>query len=250
MWTRSVAKNLSGSKASRTAIFDLHCKDDLGNLIEIEVQIREMKNFVKRLAFYASEMVVNQAEPGDDWSFDVQPTYVIALTRFSVFPDERAVHRATVIDMESGEQLVDTYNFTAIELSKVPFFIEKTSSDLSKWLFFFRYLNRLKELPEELDDGKFRDLTESAKVSNFNKKEFEAYRNMYHKVWDHNALRDGFFKEFADDVNAKIEERISGRNREFAKKMIVLGKLSNEEIAAATDLSLEDVVVLRSQLEA
>ena len=245
-----MAKNLSGSKASRTAIFDLHCKDDLGNLIEIEVQIREMKNFVKRLAFYASEMVVNQAEPGDDWSFDVQPTYVIALTRFSVFPDERAVHRATVIDMESGEQLVDTYNFTAIELSKVPFFIEKTSSDLSKWLFFFRYLNRLKELPEELDDGKFRDLTESAKVSNFNKKEFEAYRNMYHKVWDHNALRDGFFKEFADDVNAKIEERISSRNREFAKKMIVLGKLSNEEIAAATDLSLEDVVVLRSQLEA
>ena len=245
-----MAKNLSGSKASRTAIFDLHCKDDLGNLIEIEVQIREMKNFVKRLAFYASEMVVNQAEPGDDWSFDVQPAYVIALTRFSVFPDERAVHRATVIDMESGEQLVDTYNFTAIELSKVPFFIEKTSSDLSKWLFFFRYLNRLKELPEELDDGKFKDLTESAKVSNFNKKEFEAYRNMYHKVWDHNALRDGFFKEFADDVNAKIEERISGRNREFAKKMIVLGKLSNEEIAAATDLSLEDVVVLRSQLEA
>ena len=198
VWTRSVAKNLSGSKASRTAIFDLHCKDDLGNLIEIEVQIREMKNFVKRLAFYASEMVANQAESGDDWSFDVQPTYVIALTRFSVFPDERAVHRATVIDMESGEQLVDTYNFTAIELSKVPFFIEKTSSDLSKWLFFFRYLNRLKELPEELDDGKFKDLTESAKVSNFNKKEFEAYRNMYHKVWDHNALRDGFFKEFAE----------------------------------------------------
>jgi len=79
VWTRSVAKNLSGSKASRTAIFDLHCKDDLGN-----------------------------------------------------------------------HTLMDTYNWTVIELSKVPFFIEKTSSDLSKWLFFFRYLNRLKELPEEL----------------------------------------------------------------------------------------------------
>ena len=73
---------------------------------------------------------------------------------------------------------------------------------------------------------------------------------MYHKVWDHNAMRRGIFKEFADDINAKIEERISDRNREFAKKMIELGKLSDEEIAAATDLSLEDVVVLRSQLEA
>lgn len=50
-------------------------------------------------------------------------------------------------------------------------------------LFFFRYLNRLKELPEELNEEKFKDLTESAKVSKFSKKEFEAYRNMYHKIW-------------------------------------------------------------------
>ena len=244
VWTRNVAKNLSGSKASRTAIFDLHCKDDAGDLIEIEVQIREVDNFMKRLAFYASEMVANQAEPGDDWNFNVQPTYVIALTRFPVFPDERAVHRGTVIDLESGEQLVDTYNFTAIELSKVPFFIEKTSSDLSKWLFFFRYLNRLKELPEELNEEKFKDLTESAKVSKFSKKEFEVYRNMYHKVWDHNAMRRGVFKEFAEDINAKIEDR----TREIAKNLIKLGD-SDEKVVAATGLSLEDVVVLRSQLE-
>lgn len=75
VWTRNVAKNLSGSKASRTAIFDLHCKDDVGNLIEIEVQIREVDNFMKRLAFYASEMVANQAEPGDDWDYDIQPIW-------------------------------------------------------------------------------------------------------------------------------------------------------------------------------
>lgn len=243
-----MAKNLSGSKASRTAIFDLHCKDDAGNLIEIEVQIREVDNFMKRLAFYASEMVANQAEPGDDWNFDVQPTYVIALTRFPVFCDERAVHRATAIDMDSGVQFMDSFNFTTIELSKVPFFIEKTSSDLSKWLFFFRYLNRLKELPEELDEEKFKDLTESAKVSKFSKKEFEAYRNMYHKVWDHNALRKGFFKEFADDINAKVAEGVSENKREIAKNLIKLGD-SDEKIAAVTDLSLEDIVVLRSQLE-
>jgi len=223
VWTRNVSKNLSGSKASRTAIFDLHCKDDAGNLIEIEVQIREVDNFMKRLAFYASEMVANQAEPGQDWDYDIQPTYVIALTRFPVFPDKRAVHRGTVIDLDSGEQLVDTYNFTAIELSKVPFFIEKTSSDLSKWLFFFRYLNQLKELPKELDEGKFKDLTESAKVSKFSKKEFEAYRNMYHKVWDHNAMRRGIFKEFADEINAKVAEGVSENKREIAKKMIKAG---------------------------
>ena len=249
VWTRNVAKNLSGSKESRTAIFDLHCRDDMSNLIEIEVQIREMDNFIKRLAFYASEMVANQAEPGTEWNFDVQPTYVIALTRFPIFGDDRAVHRAAVTDLETGEQVMDTYNYTVIELSKVPFFIEKTSSDLSKWLFFFRYLNRLKDLPEELDQSKFLQLTESSKVSKFTKKEFEAYRNMYHKVWDHNALRRGFFKEFADDVNAKVAEGVDESRREIAKRMIANGKLSDEEIATCSGLSVEDIVVLRSQLE-
>jgi predicted transposase/invertase (TIGR01784 family) len=248
VWTRNVAKNLSGSKESRTAIFDLHCKDDMGNLIEIEVQIREMDNFMKRLAFYASELVANQAEPGEEWNYDVQPTYVIALTRFHVFDDENAVHRAAVTDLETGKQVMDTYNYAIIELSKVPFFIEKTSSDLSKWLFFFRYLNRLKELPEELNESKFQQLTESSKVSNFSKKEFEAYQRMHHEKWDHNVMVPGIFKEFATEINAKIEERISDRNREIAKKMVAAGKLSDAEIADYSGLSVEDVVVLRSQM--
>ncbi|SIO12290.1 Rpn family recombination-promoting nuclease/putative transposase [Fibrobacter sp. UWB11] len=248
VWTRNVAKNLSGSKESRTAIFDLHCKDDMGNLIEIEVQIREMDNFMKRLAFYASELVANQAEPGEEWNYDVQPTYVIALTRIHVFDDENAVHRAAVTDLETGKQVMDTYNYAIIELSKVPFFIEKTSSDLSKWLFFFRYLNRLKELPEELNESKFQQLTESSKVSNFSKKELEAYQRMHHEKWDHNVMVPGIFKEFATEINAKIEERISDRNREIAKKMVVAGKLSDAEIADYSGLSVEDVVVLRSQM--
>ncbi len=130
----------------------------------------------------------------------------------------------------------------------MPFFIEKTSSAFGRWLFFFRYLNRLKDLPEELDESKFKQLTESSKVSNLSKKEFEAYRNMYHKVWDHNALRRGFFKEFADDVNAKIEERISDRNRKIAKRMFLDNLLSYGKIAEYSGLSVEDVFVLCSQM--
>ena len=100
-----------------------------------------------------------------------------------------------------------------------------------------------------MDERKLRQLTESSKVSMFSKEEFVAYRDMYHKVWDHNALRDGFFEEFADDVNAKIEERVSDNKREIAKRMINDGKLSDEDIAAYSGLTLENIVVLRRQLE-
>ena len=249
VWTRNVAKNLSGSKASRTAIFDLHCEDDAGELIEIEVQIRKLDNFLNRLAFYASEMVANQAEPGDDWDYGIKPTYVIAIARHKMFNDERIVHRATVTDLETHKQFMDSYNFTVVELAKVPFFIESKSDSLSKWLFFFRYLNRLKELPPAINERKFRQLTESSKVSKFSKEEFEAYQRMFHEEWDHNVLRRSFFEEFADDVNAKVAEGVSNRNRESAKRMIADGKLADEDIANYSGLSVEDIVVLRSQLE-
>jgi len=245
--TRNVAHNLSGSKESRTAIFDLHCEDDAGNLIEIEVQIRKLKNFRKRLAFYASEMVANQSEPGDDWNYDVKPTYVIAFARHKVFDDNRIVHRAAVTDLETGAQFVDAYNFTTVELSKVPFFIKKKSDDLSKWLFFFRFLNRLRELPAELDEKKFEHLTESSKVSNFSKEEFEAYQKMYHEKWDHNAMVDGIFEEFADEINAKVEavssERVLDKTREIARKM----KAKNrpvEEIVEFTGIPAEQIETL------
>ena len=35
--TRNVSKNLSGSKVSRTAIFDLHCEDDAVNFEQMAV---------------------------------------------------------------------------------------------------------------------------------------------------------------------------------------------------------------------
>jgi hypothetical protein len=77
------------------------------------------------------------------------------------------------------------------------------------------------------------------------KEEFEAYQKVFHKEYDHNAMVDGIFEEFADEINAKID----GRTREIAKKLIRLGD-SDEKIAAVTELPLEDIVVLRSQLEA
>lgn len=245
--TRSVAKNLSGSRESRSAIFDLHCEDDAGNLIEIEVQIRKLKNFRKRLAFYASEMVANQAEPGQEWRFKVKPTYVIAFARHEVFDDDRIVHRATVTDLETGEQFVDTYNFTTIELSKVPFFIEASSDSVSKWLFFFRFLNKLKDLPVELAERKFELLTESSKVSNLSKEEFKDYLAMYHKEWDHNAMVEGVFEEFADEINAKVSESVAKsvaeKTHDIARKMRSQG-VADSIIVTATGLTEAEVKAL------
>ena len=237
--TRNVAQNLSGSSESRTAIFDLHCADDQGNLIEIEVQIKRATRFLQRLAFYAAEMVANQSETGFQWKYNVKPTYVIAIMRENVFEDDRAVHRATTLDLETKAQFLETFNFTVLELKKVPFFIEKTSDNVAKWLFFFRYLNNLKRLPEELDEGKFVKLTESSKVSNFTKREFEAYQTMRHEDWDRGVIAEAFIED-----NPDVVEMIrDGKAREMAKAMLADG-VPVSRIATYSGLSEEEIKAL------
>ena len=80
-------------------------------------------------------------------------------------------------------------------------------------------------------------------MSKFSKKEFEAYQKVYHKEWDHNAMVDGIFEEFADEINAKVAESISERELEIARKM----KAKNmpvEEIVEFTGIPAEQVETL------
>ena len=62
--------------------------------------------------------------------------------------------------------------------------------------------------------GLFEHLTESSKVSKFSKEEFEAYRNMYHKEWDHNVMAKAML-DYGDPV----------------EKIAAISGLSVEEIA-------------------
>ena len=101
----------------------------------------------------------------------------------------------------------------------------------------------LKELPAEFSEHKFERLTESSKVSNFSKEEFEAYQKMYHKEWDHNAMVDGVFEEFANEIDAKVAEGVSEKTRQRAKAMRDYGD-SIDKIAAISGLSVEEIARL------
>ena len=93
----------------------------------------------------------------------------------------------------------------------------------------------------------FKQLTESSKVSKFSKEKFEVYQKMYHEKWDHNVMVDGIFEEFADEINAKVEERaskkVNEREREMAKAMREQG-VADSIIAKVSGLSVEEIAKL------
>jgi len=66
---------------------------------------------------------------------------------------------------------------------------------------------------------------------------------MHHDRWDHIVMVPGIFKEFADEINAKIAEHVSENTREIAKKMKAKNK-PVEEITEFTGLTEEEVKAL------
>ena len=212
--------NESGSKVSKSSILDLHCRDERDNFIEIEVQIQRETNFLKRLVFYSSQMIVQQGEPGPDWVYDVKPVYVISFARFRAFDDNRPLHRAGILDYETAVRLIDCANFTIIELPKVARLIRKSDSEVAKWMFIFRYLDRLKELPPALKTEKFEGLLPFAKLARFNKKELKRYRYIMHLKWDRYAQQLAFAEDNPDFIK-KIEEKVKNAiKRNMQKKKL------------------------------
>ena len=70
---------------------------------------------------------------------------------------------------------------------------------------------------------------------------------MYHKEWDHNAMVDGIFEDFAAEINAEIAKNVSKslseRTREIAKKMKARNR-PIKEIVEDTGLTEEEVKAL------
>ena len=216
--------NDSGSKVSKSSILDLHCRDERNNFIEIEVQIQRETNFLKRLVFYSSQMIVQQGEPGSDWDYDVKPVYVISFARFRVFDDNRPLHRAGILDYETVDRLIDSANFTVIELPKIARIIHKSDSEAAKWMFIFRYLDRLKVLPPALKTEKFEGLLPFAKLARFNKKELKRYRYIMHLKWDRYAQELAFAEDHPDFVK-KIEEKVIDKVEQMLKKGASMDKI-------------------------
>ena len=222
--------NESGSKESRTSIFDLLCQDEVGDYIEIEVQIRKNPNFMKRLAFYSSQLIVKQGIPGRKWDYDVKPTYVIAVTRHKVFDNDCIIHRAGILDYATSKQLIDSVNFTVVELPKVKRIIRENDSEAVKWMYAFRYLNRLRSLPPALNREKFEGLLDVARLARFNKEELERYRNNMKMEWDDYAEEVAFIEDHPDFVKSIEDKAVNARDNEIVR--MINDGMSLEKIKA------------------
>jgi len=125
--------------------FDINCKAENGELINVEMCLNPNPYEPVKLEFYASKLFIGQDIKGKDKNFnDLKESYQIAiLAKKRFFNDDVIFHTFEYYDPEHKISLNGKSRIITIELSKLDRIIEKPVKDMSpaeQWAVFFQYL--------------------------------------------------------------------------------------------------------------
>ena len=125
--------------------FDICCKAQNGELINIEMSLNPHACEPARLEFYAGKLFTGQDIRGSGRSYDeLKRAYQIAIFgKGKIFPDEVFLHNFEFYDTANRISLKGKSRIITLELSKLNKIVEKPTADMSVleyWAVYFQYL--------------------------------------------------------------------------------------------------------------
>jgi predicted transposase/invertase (TIGR01784 family) len=231
--------------AFKSSIVDVRCTDQQGRVFVVEMQIEWVNNFIQRMLFNTSKAYVQQLEKGEDYAL-LKPVYGLALLNSSFDKDpDHWYHHYKIVNVQKTYKEIKDLQLVFVELPKFKAcnLAEKKLQVL--WLRFMSEMNnKTREAPPELlEVEEIRRAVELTEEAAYTPAELEAYD----RYWDHVSTTKTLFSgaEERGEVRGKETGRAE-RNIEIARNMLAK-RMSLEEIAELTGLSLEEVRALQLQ---
>lgn len=230
----TIEKEYLTDKYSR---LDVRATTDKGEHINIEIQLDNKYNMIKRSLYYWSKLYEGQLESGNDYQ-KLARTICINLIDFNLLNHDKFHSVYRLKDCETHEELTDIIELHFIELKKIKHVkhADEVKSKLEAWLHFINQpdsevVRELEAVESEIKSAK----AELIRLSG-NKVERELFEKRRQAMLDEaSALA------FAEEKGAKKEKL------EIAKNLIQKG-LDNGFIVETTGLSLEEVEATRTKM--
>jgi predicted transposase/invertase (TIGR01784 family) len=166
---------LSGGKAT---IVDVKATDQNDNTFIVEMQVAEIKDFDKRVLYYASQSYTNQIERGDLYE-KLNPTFFIGILDFEVTKNTSYLSRHKIVDIETGEHVIRNMEFSFIELPKFNKTEKELLSIIDQWTYFLKNAENLELIPENIKDEGLITAFDQANKHNWTKQELEDYNKVF-----------------------------------------------------------------------
>lgn len=231
-----------------SVILDLTCTAGNGERFIIEVQRSSQFNFKRRMLYYGSKLIADQAPKGGrkSWAYNISEVYVIALLDGFPMPDSkrtgRYLHNICLCDRNTGQVFYNYLEFFYIELINFTKEESELQNDLEGWLFVLKNMSKLDKIPLYLRKPVFEKLFNIAEYSRLSKKEKAMYDTNLKRKWDNQAALD----------YARQEGIVKGMEKgkaEVVRNLITKLGLTNEQAAEVAGVSVAFVKKIRTSLK-
>ena len=236
----TIEKNHLEDKYSR---LDVKAITNKGEHINIEIQLKDEYNMIKRSLYYWSKLYEGQLESGENYQ-KLSRTICINLLDFHLLNHSNFHSVYRLKDCRTNEELTDVMELHFIELKKMKDVqrVEDVKSKLEAWLYFINQPDS--ELVQELEKVEIEIKEAKAELVRLSgdRKERERYeKRRESRLNEISALAYAEEKGMVKGIEqgAKIEKI------EIAKKL--LDELDDETISLKTGLSLEEVKEIRKE---
>jgi len=233
--------NLKDTTIEKSHLEDKYSRLDVkaitnkGEHINIEIQLKDEYNMIKRSLYYWSKLYEGQLENGENYQ-KLSRTICINLLDFNLLNHDKFHSAYRLKDCETNEELTDVMELHFIEFKKMKNVkrVEEVKNKLEAWLYFINQpdselVQELEKVEVEIKEAK----AELIRISG-DRKERERYEKR----------RESRLNEISALSYAE-EKGVKRRNIEIAKNL--LDVLDDETISLKTGLSIEQVKEIRKE---
>ena len=219
---------------------DIKAITNNGEYINIEIQVKNEYNMIKRTLYYWSKMFENQIVEGDNYN-KLAKTVCINILDFKYLKNEKFHNAYRLKEIKTNEELTDTMEIHFIEIPKLRKLndTEEISDMLEAWVAFIQ--NPDSEIVEKLEMSK-KEIKE-AKSELIRMSGDSKERDMYER------RKESILEKVSLIESAELKGFKEGENKkaiEIAKNLIISG-LENELIKNATGLEIDIIEKLRNE---
>ncbi len=241
------------SKEMKYGILDLEVELEDGEIINVEMQLRDNRNIEKRTTFYASKKIVEQLEPKENYE-ELNKVIVIAILDYTLTNlPEYVTETVRVTRNHKDYELNNLVKYYYIELEKFrkerPNMKEKVNQwlafiDMERWDILEMAKKESREIKEAVKD--YEVLTGDAEVKRLaelrlmSKLEENAALSTARAKGTEEGLKQGKEEGLKQGKKEGLKQGKKEEKQEIAQKLLSMN-IEIEKIVEATGLSKEEI---------
>jgi predicted transposase/invertase (TIGR01784 family) len=230
-------------------ILDVFCIDASGVKYIVEIQVKRVKEFGKRMVYYGAKTYSMQLGKGKPYH-QLTPVITLAIVDFKVFPKKKAyksIHH--LLDNKTHEHDLKELSFVFVELQK----FHKKESELvtaeDKWIYFIKQIKEQHHIPEPLAHGEFEEACHVVERMKWSEAELNAYDDAFVRETDIQtnaelAREDGIKKGKTEGLKEGFEKGKAEKALDVARTLLAKN-IELEIIAQSTGLTIGEIEKLK-----